>query len=462
MINCINLSSPNAVFRFKGGIMTSALVFGLGVSGRKAAKLLIDRGMKVTAVDSRSLLLKTDPEVSLLCEKGLLLLDEKTIDFAKYSFGVLSPGIPFSHPFVCRANEGGLEFIGEIELAFRFLPATAKNPMLGITGTNGKTTVTLLVEHVLKGSGRLARALGNVGVPLIEAVENLAPDETCVIELSSFQLEALKSKSLDAGVILNITPDHLDRYGSMENYAKAKSLLFDAVKQGGKCFADHKTYSEFSKYLPHQVEVYGYDPSLALWSDGKQLFYCGKPAFELPSDLKGRKSHDLENLMAAFALCFSLGVQPVEFLKGYSSFAKPEHRIEYVTEIQGIKFYNDSKGTNIDAVVRAVESLPGPIHLIAGGVHKGAPYTSWKSAFEGKVKSVFAIGEAAKMIQKDLEGTVEVILCEKLEDAVQSAFKIAAFGETILLSPGCSSYDMFKDYEHRGREFKRIVHLLPK
>lgn len=435
--------------------MSSALVFGLGVSGRKAAKLLIEKKWQVTAVDSRLEQLKTDFEVSALCQKGLVLLDEKKIDFAKYSLGILSPGIPFSHPFVCAAKEKGLEFIGEIELAFRFLASLA-NPMLGITGTNGKTTVTLLVEHILKHSGRKARALGNVGVPLIEAVEDLVPDEICVIELSSYQLEALKSKRLDAGVILNITPDHLDRYGTMENYAKAKSLIFDAVKKEGKRFIDQRSHSEFS-HLNLNMEVFGYDRSCALRAEGSALFYHGKSMLELPDDLKWKKSHDLENFMAAFSLCHSVGIEPEEFLKGYQTFKKPEHRMEFVTEIQGIKFINDSKGTNLDAVIRAVESLQGPIHLIAGGVHKGAPYGAWKPAFEGKVKTVFAIGEAAGMIQEDLKGAVEVVLCDSLEDAVHSAFKIAAFGEIILLSPGCSSFDMFKDYEHRGREFKRLV-----
>lgn len=426
----------------------SAIVFGLGLSGRKSAKLLIEKGIEVAAIDSRCEQLKTDPEVIDLCNQGLFLLEEKNVDFAKFSLCVLSPGIPFSHPFVLKAKENGLEFIGEIELAFRFLDSL-KNPMLGITGTNGKTTVTLLIEHILRESGRKARALGNVGVPLVEAVGNLSQDETCVIELSSYQLEALKSKSLDAGVILNITPDHLDRYGTMENYAKAKCLIFEAAK--GKCFIDHRSYLEFSHLMPDHVEVYGYDPSLALWTDGHKLFYHGKPLLELPLGLKG---HDLENFMAAFALCYTLGITPSEFLTGYASFIKPEHRIEYVTEIKGIKFYNDSKGTNLDAVIRAVESLLGPIHLIAGGVHKGASYAPWKAVFEGKVKSVFAIGEAAKIIQADLG---EATLCNTLEDAVHSAFKIAASGDTILLSPGCSSYDMFKDYEHRGREFKRIV-----
>lgn len=432
--------------------MASALIFGLGISGRKAAKVLLERGMHVSAVDSR--FLKTDPEICALMEKGLLVFDEKEpLDFKRYSLGVLSPGIPFSHPFVLKAKEQGLEFTGEIELALQLLGSNY--PMLGITGTNGKTTVTLLVEHILKQSGRKVQALGNVGVPLIDAVGSLAISETCVIELSSYQLEALKSKSLDTGVILNITPDHLDRYGTMENYAKAKCLIFEAVRPGGKCFVDYRSYSEFLHLMPSCVEVYGYDSSFALWTDEKELFYQGKSVLQLPSDLQGRKSHDLENFMAAFALCFSVGITPEQFLSGYRSFKKPEHRIEYVAEVNGIKFYNDSKGTNLDAVIRAVESLPGPIHLIAGGVHKGASYGPWKEVFEGKVKGIFAIGEASKIIKEDLGD--QVTLCRTLEEAVQSAFRNTVSGDTILLSPGCSSFDMFKDYEHRGKEFKRIV-----
>lgn len=437
--------------------MQKILVFGLGVSGKKTAKLLIERGVEVIAIDSRQELLKSDPEVADLCKKGMVFLEEKNIDFTHYSCGILSPGIPFSHPLVLQAKkEHGLEFIGEIELAFRFLDSK-QNRMLGITGTNGKTTVTLLIEHVIKESGRKARAFGNVGVPLVEAVGNLTLDETCVIELSSYQLEALKSKCLEAALILNITPDHLDRYGTMENYAKAKCLIFEAVCFRGKCFVDHKSYLEFSSLMPDRVEVYGYDPACALFTDGSKIFYHKKPLLELPLDLKGRKSHDLENFMAAFALCSTLGITEAEFLKGYSSFAKPEHRIEYVLQMQGVKFYNDSKGTNLDAVIRAIESLEGPIHLIAGGVHKGASYHPWKAAFEGKVKGVFAIGEAAKIMQADLGEQIVVTLCKTLEDAVHLAFKSAFSGDTILLSPGCSSFDMFKDYEHRGREFKRLV-----
>lgn len=435
------------------------LIFGMGLSGRKAAKLLMERGVQVTAIDSRLESLKNDPEVQALLKKGLLFFDESApLDFKRYSTGVLSPGISFSHPFVLRAKEAGLEFIGEIELAFRYLGASNPVPvMLGITGTNGKTTVTLLVQHVLMHSGKKARALGNVGVPLTEAVGNLAQDEICAVELSSFQLEALKNKRLDAGVVLNITPDHLDRYGSMENYAKAKCLIFDAVRPEGKCFIDAKTSLLFPHLVPERVEVYGYDSSCVLWTDGQELVYHKKPVLKLPKELIGRKSHDLENFMAAFALCFSQGVTSEKFLEAYDLFKKPEHRIEYVAEVNGVKYINDSKGTNVDAVIRAVESIPGPIYLIAGGVHKGASYEVWKAAFEEKVKVVFAIGEAAKIIQEDLKDFVVVRICNTLEDALHEAMKLGVSGDTILLSPGCSSYDMFKDYEHRGREFKRLV-----
>lgn len=433
-------------------------VLGMGVSGKAASEFLLHQGARVTGIDKNKERLAADSEIVALKEKGLKTLVEEEVTSAQaFDLIVTSPGIPETHPLIQSAKASGLLCIGEIELGCKALT----NKALGITGTNGKTTVTLLVTHVLNQCKKKAKALGNVGQPLTKELLTIDKECIAVLELSSYQIESLFQRCLDAAVILNITPDHLDRYRTMENYAKAKCDLTRAVKQGCPLFVEESVWSGY-KHLLHggEVRLYGYLPSSFIYTDLRFVYLDGRVAFILPPSLAGRKSHDLENLLAAFALCSEMKVSGPSFLAAWHTFQKPHHRIELVAESEGVRYYDDSKGTNVDAVIRAVESIKGPIYLIAGGVDKNFPYTTWIEEFKGDLRHIFAIGQAAEKMEQQLSAYIPVTLCRSLEEAIVQAKELAKNGDNVLLSPGCSSYDMFRDYAHRGDEFQRIVNAL--
>jgi UDP-N-acetylmuramoylalanine--D-glutamate ligase len=435
--------------------MKKALVIGLGLSGVSAAEFLLHHGWQVAATDNNISKAMMNPEVKLLLQRGVPLLNQnENFSIDSFQLAIVSPGSPLDENSVKRILAANIECIGEAELAFRFM----KQPAAGITGTNGKTTVTLLLEHILTTAGLQAQALGNVGVPLAKHLSKLSPESIVCAELSSYQLETMRKNSLDCGVILNITPDHLDRYKSIKEYAEAKIRMGSLIKPDGKLFVEETCFQQFGNLLPKErVERYGYDLALDCATDLKYLYRHQQKVGELPFVLQGRKSHDLENFMAAYLLADFFKVPFETIRKACASFEKPHHRIELVREVEGVSFYDDSKGTNIDAVIRAVESMPGSTILIAGGVHKGSSYTPWIKPFLGKVKKIFAIGEAASIIHSELNDCIPVKLCSTLEEAVVESYKEAAMGDAILLSPGCSSFDMFRDYAHRGDEFVRIV-----
>ena len=262
---------------------------------------------------------------------------------------------------------------------------------------------------------------------------------------------------------MNITPDHLDRYKTMMDYAKAKCEIGRTIKHGFWLYVEENAWKQYKHLLDYKiVRQYGYSPSSYIYTDLFMVYRDGKIAFILPSSMQGKKSHDLENLLAAYALCSDRGVTGPAFLAAWHTFQKPPHRIELFEEYNGVRFYDDSKGTNIDAVIRAVQSIDGPIILIAGGVDKNFPYTTWLEEFKDKVVHIFAIGEAAKKIHAQLSSTIPITLCSTLDSAVGQAIQLAQKGENVLLSPGCSSFDMFRDYAYRGQEFKRIVRELLK
>ena len=436
------------------------LVLGMGVSGRSAAEFLLTCGALVCGVDQDVHLLDTHFDIQRLKKKGLRILPQCNISaLSQFDFLVLSPGIPSSHSLVQLATQAQIPIVGEIELGCRFV----KDPILGITGTNGKTTVTLLVAHILNHCGQPAKALGNVGSPLTHELLNLAPfieelHSTIILELSSYQIETLYHPSLDAAIILNITPDHLDRYKTMEAYARAKCAIERALKRDGQLYIEEEAWRQFGSQIKHHSpRLYGYEKTSFIHTDLKGVFRDQERVFELPAHLQNKRTHEIENILAAYALCADRGVTGQLFLEAFKTFEKPPHRIEFVSEVKGVRYYDDSKGTNFDAVVRAVEVLEGPIILIAGGVDKGFSYTPWLEKFNGKVKLICAIGQAADKIEEQLGAQLPVILLNSLEEAVHQAARFAQKGEAVLLSPGCSSFDMFKDYIHRGNEFQRIV-----
>lgn len=439
-----------------------ALVLGLGISGRSAVELLLHNSVNVVAFDDG--LAKIDIKLlSPLLAKGLII--KETIDFnmGQFDFVVVSPGIPQTHPLYQSAKSLGLKIIGEIELACQFLK-TKNQPIIGITGTNGKTTVTLLIEHILNFAGKPAKALGNMGIPLSsECLKNDLTSQVYVVELSSYQLETLETKVLDLGIILNVTPDHLDRYRSMHDYALAKFLMQNCLKDNGKLWIENNCYNNYGYLLTNNctTQIYGFNSNCNLYSDARSIYFNGFDEIKCPKGFE-KKSHDLENILAAYGVCRELGVEPKDIIDAIECFKKPAHRIEFVKKIKNVSYYDDSKGTNIDAVIRAVESLNGDIVLIAGGVDKGSSYTPWIEAFANRVKCICAIGAASNKIKNELSHKIPVHQFETLENAIKYAANKAQGGDNVLLSPGCASFDMFRDYAHRGDEFKRIVNEFEK
>lgn len=453
------------------------LVIGLGISGQSAVSFLLKREALVVGVDSNPMLDSTHEKISVLCSQGMSFLREGSItDINEFDLVVVSPGISRSHPLYVKALERGIEVIGEVELACREITTKC----VAVTGTNGKTSVTLLTAHILEKAGIKAKALGNVGVPLTSAVDAMENEkaDVFVIELSSYQLETLTKRFIDAAVILNITPDHLDRYPTMEDYAAAKIGMEKNLKENGRLFVEDRCSKDFGRLFNEgQYAIYGYEPGNYLFTDTQDIYHDGKQVLKVSELLASAgsnaglakaalrmpgsgRSHELENIMASYALCSALSISPQDFLIGFASFQKPSHRIEFVKTIDGVHYYDDSKGTNIDAVIRAVEVLGGDIILIAGGVDKGFPYTPWINAFGGRVKAICAIGQSKEKMKNDLEEFIPVMLFSCLDQAVAFAASMAKPGDNILLSPGCSSFDMFKDYVHRGLEFQRIVNGL--
>ncbi len=439
----------------------TVLVVGLKLSGTAAVEFLLYHGATVWGFDDDANLLASDPNVQCLKGSGLRLFSKgETIPWEQISLMVISPGVPPHHASCIAASRHKIPIIGEIELAARVV----SQPFLGITGTNGKTTVTLLVTHILNASGKPARAVGNVGNPLAAALLTKS-DDILVVELSSYQLETLRAPVMDAAVLLNITPDHLDRYPSMEAYADTKWAIGRSIKESGTLYVEEHTAKAYASHVKEyegqlQLQTFGFSPGCTIRSDKSHLLLNERIEYILPLGYRGLMSHDVENLLAAYALCHEMGVTPEQFVTAAETFKKPAHRVEFVRTSGGVAYYDDSKGTNVDAVIKAVHSLTGPVILIAGGVDKGFPYTGWIDPFEGKVRHICAIGEASIKIKRDLSKSFSVEIFDSLESAIKHAQHMAKKGDNVLLSPGCASFDMFKDYAHRGNEFKRLVHEL--
>ncbi len=426
--------------------LKKVLVLGMGVSGCSAASFLLSLGASVYVHDEKAHFWK-EPQLENLKSQGIQIFDpvgpfsQKTFDTV-----IVSPGISPNNALYRKALHAGIDVIGEAELACKFI----SSPCIGVTGTNGKTTVTMLIAHVLNQNGIAAKPVGNIGVPLTSLVADSkkALEKTVlVIELSSYQLETMKSKVLDAALLLNITPDHLERHHNMEGYATVKARIFDCLKLSGRGYVSTECLSDWSSMLERSF--------LSIF-DGNQPFLE-----KLHQNCLRRISpYEASNYLAAYAICLQWGISDDQFLASIETFVKPPHRVEWVRNFRGVDFVDDSKGTNIDAVVKAVESIEGPIILIAGGVDKGASYTPWIVPLKSKVRFMCTVGAAASKMYHQLSSTFPIQHFNGLEEAVHFAAELAERGDTVLLSPGCASYDMFIDYEHRGREFKRIVHEL--
>jgi UDP-N-acetylmuramoylalanine--D-glutamate ligase len=444
----------------------TALVAGAGKSGQASARFLLDCGARVILTDTRSEdVLKNEIAAlqSLAARSGELVLElggHRNESFARCDFVVVSPGIPLSRPFFEVSRKERIPIIAEVELAYRHL----KGKIIGITGSNGKTTTTTLVSDLLNGAGLKAHAAGNIGTPLISFARQSSDSDFYSVELSSFQLESICSFRPFIGSVLNLTPDHMDRYAGFEDYIAAKQRIF--MNQGETDFAvlnadDPRTAALATKMRAKTVQFsrlriaeHGAfvrnDRVIFRNKDGeKDLFAVSAIA------LKG--AHNLENVLAACAMAILAGASPDSLEDSIRKFKGVEHRIEWVRELDGVPYYNDSKATNVDAAIKALESFPGNIVLIAGGRDKAGDFSALRILVQQRVKHLVLMGEAADKIRQALSGTVDMSEAPSMMEAVSMCRSLARPGDVVLLAPACASFDMFDNYEHRGRVFKDAV-----
>jgi UDP-N-acetylmuramoylalanine--D-glutamate ligase len=454
------------------------LVVGIARSGIAAARLLAARGAMVIANDARSEAELRDA-ASDLRELGVMLSlgGHPESLFENADLVVLSPGVPADLPPLEAARRAGIEIISEPELAGRFL----RGRMIGVTGSNGKTTVTTLTGELMRAAGAEVIVGGNIGMPLTSLVEKSGERTWTVAELSSFQLEMIDSLRVHVAVVTNITPDHLDRHGSFENYVRAKHRIFsnqakedwailngqdqgvaDMVAtlgvQSRRIYFSSRGRATLSSEMA-DIYVEGGRILTTMMADSREEIEAIKlDEIALPG------MHNVENVMTALAATFcatGTGTNDLPGLvEGIRRFKGVEHRIEYVAEIDGIKFYNDSKATNVDSTVKALESFERNIIVILGGKDKGSDYSTLAPLIRERVKQVILIGAASEKIAEQLEGAAPITRARSMQDAVLSAMEVATAGDTVLLAPACASFDMFDNYEHRGRVFKEAVYKL--
>ncbi len=437
------------------------LVVGLGKSGVASALFLQVRGAHVTVSDTKSPD-QLKEEIPLLLDHGIAVETgghgERT--FRGQDLIVVSPGVPYDAPPLVQARLQGEPVIGEIELAAENLAGS----IIAITGSNGKTTTTTLVGEILAGAGVTTLVGGNIGTPAISLVERATRESVCVLEVSSFQLETIKTFRPKVAVILNITPDHLDRHRTFDAYVNAKARIFE--NQQGSDFAvlneDDETCLKLADVVKAPLFWFSRKKEVgqgAFVSDGRILFRDahGQAEILLVSEIPLKGAHNVENVLAAVCTAALMGCRPEQIRKAVASFKAVEHRIEYVATIHGVEYYNDSKATNVDATIKALESFPKNIHLILGGKDKGSPYTVLRDLLHERVKRVYTIGAAAAKIEAEIQGATEVVHAETLENAIKRAHAVAQPGDVVLLAPACASFDQFKSYEHRGRLFKDVV-----
>ena len=439
------------------------LVVGLGKSGLAAALFLRRRGAHVTVSDVRSAeaLAKDIPallEAGIMVEAG----GHGLLTFRRQDLIVVSPGVPMNTPELMQVRSFGLPVIGELELAARFL----KGRIVAITGSNGKTTTTALLGEILKEAGIPTLVGGNIGVPVIELIEQSTDETWSVLEVSSFQLESTDQFHPSIAVILNITPDHLDRHGSFENYALAKERIFAAQDEHDFVVlnADNVRAAQAASRSAANVYWFSVEHSVkqgAWLAQGSVVYRPSKDAAtEKVMPLSGiplKGAHNVENVLAAVVAARLAGASATAIRHAIESFQAVEHRLEFVAAVNGIEFYNDSKATNVDATAKAVAAFDSGIHLILGGKDKGSDYTLLAQLLRARVRAVYTIGSAAAKIESQLRGIVSIQSCETLDNAVSAAAAAARPGEVVLLAPACSSFDQFENYEHRGRIFKELV-----
>ncbi|MHB1020798.1 MAG: UDP-N-acetylmuramoyl-L-alanine--D-glutamate ligase [Acidobacteriaceae bacterium] len=442
------------------------LVVGMGRSGLAAAIFLRKLGAQVTVSDVRSAEALAQ-EIPALLEHGIMVESggHGLLTFRRQDLIVVSPGVPTDTPELKQVRSFGLPVIGELELASRYL----QGQVLAITGSNGKTTTTTLVGKLLSDAGLPAQVGGNIGLPVIALIEESTPATWNVLEVSSFQLETIIEFHPRMAVILNITPDHLDRHGSFENYVAAKERIFENQTAedmlilnadddvAHRCAAHARSnIFWFSRKRAIRQGAFVYNDAIVFVPKEGAAMEPILPLAGIP--LKG--AHNVENVLAAVCAARLAGVPAESIRRSVENFQAVEHRLEYVATVNGVDYFNDSKATNVDATAKAIAAFPAGIHLILGGKDKDSDYSQLTALLRERVKAVYTIGSAAEKIEHQLAGVVKIVSAQTLEEAVERASTAARPGEVVLLAPACSSFDQFENYEHRGRTFKQLVELL--
>lgn len=445
------------------------LVAGTGLSGISAARLLLNMGGEVVLYDSNS---ELDPEeLKHKFDEGakvtVVLGDLKRTDLLGVEMCVISPGIPLDAPFVAVLDDAKIPIWSEIQLAYQ----CAKGRLAAITGTNGKTTTTALTGEIMKAFYESVFVVGNIGIPYTQVAMDTEENSVTIAEVSSFQLETIMDFHPNVSAILNITPDHLNRHHTMECYIEVKERIASNQTQGDTCVLnyDDTVLREFgqSETLKPKVVFFSSRQKLddGYYLDGDWIYFARNKKAEKILDVRelnllGR--HNYENVMAAIAISRAMGVPMETIVKVTKEFKAVEHRIEFVLERSGVKYYNDSKGTNPDAAIQAIRAMPGPTLLIAGGYDKQSAYDEWIESFDGKVKYLVLIGQTRDKIAEcaKAHGFFDIMYAEDMSEAVRVCASYANIGDNVLLSPACASWGMFKNYEERGRIFKECVRNL--
>jgi len=440
------------------------LVVGLGKSGVASALFLKKHGARVTVSDAK-------PEDQLRSEIPLLLDHGITVEtgghgdrtFRGQDLIVVSPGVPVDAPHLVQARALGEPVIGEIELAAQFLPG----PIVAITGSNGKTTTTTLVGEILGAGGLPTVVGGNIGTPAISLVERATANTWAVLEVSSFQLETVQTFRPRIAVILNITPDHLDRHRTFEAYAGAKARIFE--NQQSDDFAvlneDDPACVNLAKRVNAQLFWFSRQKEVqrGAWLSGGRILFrdaARQQEIMLVADIPLKGAHNVENALAGVCVGMLVGSSPERIREAIRNFKAVEHRLEFVARIRNVDYYNDSKATNVDATIKALESFPANIHLILGGKDKGSDYSVLNDLLRRRVKRVYTIGAAAPKIESQIKEAADIFHAETLEKAIRRAAQDAKPNDIVLLAPACASFDQFDSYEHRGKVFKDVVKSL--
>lgn len=443
------------------------LVFGLGISGIGAGKILERQGAEVVLYDGNKKLMeeKVRQQSGADSNAKIIIGEFPEEILAELDMTVLSPGVPTDLPVIEKMRKQGITVIGEVELAYQF----GKGDVLAITGTNGKTTTTTLLGEIMKNYQDDVFVVGNIGTPYTTAVEDMTENSITVAEMSSFQLESIVEFRPRVSAILNFTPDHLNRHHTMEAYVNAKKNIAKNQTEEDYCILNYedKLTREFGNEVKARVLYFSSQRKLeeGIYLEEGNIIYNYEGVKETichVDELQILGTHNHENVMAACAMAAVYGVPVGVIRESVKAFGGVEHRIEYVTEKNGVTYYNDSKGTNPDAAIKGIQAMNRPTLLIGGGYDKQSSYEEWIQAFDGKVKQLVLIGQTREKIEKTAHecGFFNTILAENLEEAVKICAEKAEAGDAVLLSPACASWGQFDNYEQRGDKFKEYVRAM--